>query len=75
MYPELILHTKDTDHLNSIDLMFKCHICSSCLADTSRGVQGGGRTKEISKLYVKAWPVTLNVGKGTFDLHNFDWPM
>ena len=52
MQPELILHIKDTGHFNSIDLMFRCHICSSHLADTSRRVQGSGRTKEISKLYV-----------------------
>ena len=52
MQPKLILHTKDTGHFNSIDLMFRCHICSSCLTDTSRWVQGSRRTKEISKLYV-----------------------
>ena len=32
--------------------MFRCHICSSHLTDTSSRVQGNGRTKEISKLYV-----------------------
>ena len=47
MQPELILHTKDTGHFNSIDLMFTSHICSSHLTDTSRRVQGSGRTKEI----------------------------
>ena len=49
---ELILHTKDTGYFNSLDLMFGCHIGSSYLTDTSRRVQGSGRTKEISKLYV-----------------------
>ena len=52
MQPELILHTKDTGHFNSIDLMFRCHISSSHLTDTSRREQGSGGTKEISKLYV-----------------------
>ena len=52
MQPDLILHIKDTGHFNSTDLMFRCHICSSHLAHTSRRVQGSGRTKEISKLYV-----------------------
>ena len=52
MQPELILHTKDTGHFNSIELMFRCHISLSHLADTSRRVQGSRRTKEISKLYV-----------------------
>ena len=52
MQPELILHIEDTGHFNSIDLMFRHHICSSCLADTSRRVQGSRRVKEISKLYV-----------------------
>ena len=54
MQPELISHIKDTGHFNSIDLMFRHHICSSHLTDTSRRVQGSRRTKEISKLYVKA---------------------
>ena len=36
MWPELISHIKDTGHFNSIDLMFRQHICSSHLADTSR---------------------------------------
>ena len=48
--PELILHPKDTGHFNSLDCMFRHHICSSHLADTSRRVQGDRRTKEISKL-------------------------
>ena len=52
MQPELILHIEDTGHFNSIDLMFRSHIWSSHLADTSRRVQGSRRTKEISKLYV-----------------------
>ena len=52
MQPELILHIKDTGHFNSIDLMVRHHICSSRLTDTPRRVQGSGRTKEISKLYV-----------------------
>ena len=52
MQPELILHIKDTGHYNSIDLMFRHHICSFCLTDNSRRVQGSRRTKEISKLYV-----------------------
>ena len=42
MQPELILHRVDTGDFNSIDLMFRHHICSSCLADTSKGVQGSG---------------------------------
>ena len=49
MQPELILHIKDTGHFNSIDLMFRHHICSSHLTDTSSRVLGSGRTKEISK--------------------------
>ena len=52
MHPELISHIKDTGHFKSIDLMFRCHICSSHLTDTSRRVQGSGTTKEISKLYI-----------------------
>ena len=48
--PELILHIKDTGHFNSIDLMFRHHICSSHITDTSRRVQGSRRTKEMSKL-------------------------
>ena len=54
MQPKVILHTKDTGHFNSLDLMFRCHICSPHLTDTSRRVQESGRTKEISKLYVQA---------------------
>ena len=38
MQPELISHTKDTGHFNSIDLMFRHHICSPHLVDTSRRV-------------------------------------
>ena len=52
MQAEVILHIEDTGHFNSIDLMFRCHICSSHLADTSRRVQGSRGAKEISKLYV-----------------------
>ena len=37
MQPELISHIEDTSHFNSIDLMFRSHICSSHLVDTSRG--------------------------------------
>ena len=39
MQPKLILHIEDTGDFNSIDLMFRHHICSSHLADTSRRVQ------------------------------------
>ena len=49
---ELILHIKDTSNFNSLDLMFRHHLYSSHLADTSRSVQGSKRVKEISKLYV-----------------------
>ena len=52
MQPELILHRVNTGDFNSIDLMFRHHICSSHLADTSRRVQGSRGAKEISKLYV-----------------------
>ena len=48
--PELILHRVDTGDFNSIDLMFRHHICSSHLADTSRGskeVGGKGNFKII----------------------------
>ena len=38
VWPELIFHTKDTGHFNSLDLMFRHHICSSHLVDTSRRV-------------------------------------
>ena len=38
MQPELIVHRVDTGDFNSIDLMFRHHICSSCFTDTSRGV-------------------------------------
>ena len=38
MQPELILHRLDTGDFNSLDLMFRHHICSSRLADTSRRV-------------------------------------
>ena len=45
MQPELILHRVDTGDFNSIDLMFRHHICSSHFTDTS----GGGPRKQ--KLY------------------------
>ena len=46
MQPEPILHRVDTGDFNSIDLMFRHHICSSCLADTSRGSKEvGGKRK------------------------------
>ena len=38
LQPEFIWDTKDTGHFKSIDLMFRHHICSSCLANTSRSV-------------------------------------
>ena len=47
MQPELVLHIEDTGHFNSIDLMFRCHICSSHLADTSRRVQGSGGQRKF----------------------------
>ena len=47
MQPELISHIEDTGHFNSIDLMFRHHICSSHLADTSRRVQGSGGQRKF----------------------------
>ena len=47
MQPELIVHRVDTGDFNSIDLMFRHHICSSCFTDTSRGSKEAG-AKEIS---------------------------
>ena len=35
--PEHIAHRVDTGDFNSIDLMFRHHICSSHFTDTSRG--------------------------------------
>ena len=46
------MHRVDTGDLNSIDLMFRHHICSSHFVDTSKGVEGSREAKEISKLYV-----------------------
>ena len=52
MQPELILHIEDTGDFNSIDLMFRHHICSSHLADSSRRVQGSrGQRKFQNYLY------------------------
>ena len=51
MQPELFLPRVNTGDFNSIDLMFRHHICSSHLADTSGGPRKQG-AKEISKLYV-----------------------
>ena len=46
MQPKIILHRVDTGDFNSIDLMFRHDICSSCLADTSRGSkEAGGQRK------------------------------
>ena len=40
--PELIVHRVDTGDFNSIDLMFRHHICSSHFPDTSRGSKEAG---------------------------------
>ena len=42
MQPELIVHSVDTGDFNSIDLMFKHHICFSQFTDTSRGSKEAG---------------------------------
>ena len=39
MQPELISHIEDTGDFNSIDLMFRHHVCSSHPTDPSRGIQ------------------------------------
>ena len=52
MQPELILHRVNTGNFNSIDLMFRLHICSFHFTDTSRRIQESRKAKKISKLYV-----------------------
>ena len=52
MQPELILHTKDTGHFNSIDLMFRCHICSSHLIEPLGGSKEvGGQRKSQNYMF------------------------
>ena len=53
MQPEVISHIEDTGDFNSIDLMFRCHICPSCLADTSRRVQGSGGQRKFQNYIYK----------------------
>ena len=42
MQPELISHRVDAGDFNSIDLMFRHHICSLHFTDTSRGSKEAG---------------------------------
>ena len=47
MQPELIVHRVDTGDFNSIDLMFRHHVCSSCFTDTSRGSKEAGKLRKF----------------------------
>ena len=70
MQPELISHIEDAGDFNSIDLMFRHHICPSHLADTSRRVQGSGGKGNFKIIYINI--ASEKVEKGTFDLHKID---
>ena len=61
--------------ISTLDLMFRHHICSSCLADTSRGSKEIGGKGNFKIICLGIVPVTLKVGNTTFDLHKIDWPM
>ena len=53
MRPELILHTKDTGHFNSLDLMFRCTIFVLPILQTPLGgsKEAGGQRKSQNYMF------------------------
>ena len=60
MQPELILHIEDTGDFNSIDLMFRHHICSSHLTDPSRGSNEAGGQRKLHKYVTQYYTNTVS---------------